>query len=453
MARGPDYNGGIPLRTSEANEEKLKDYSTDDQGRRIPAPPHYDRQELIERYHRRTLKSQDLVKEGRKRTEASAIAARQTLQTESSKGLSASDQQAKTQISPAPAFTEPLFPPLPLYGPPSHLRSLQVTFFRILSFFCTIGFLLVIFLGAIFTSLLLEICSRIFRRVMLHDPDRHRKFIELESKRKREHAGKHVKVTDNIPYYAGLLDIEVEQFTCETLDGFTLHLQRLHDRRPGALPAQRKYPVLLLHGLLQSSGAFCVNDEDSLSFYLCRQGFDVWLGNNRCWFRPERMCPRFAGFMYTNVGTDSALTYGDPRLWAWNIRQLGGLDLPALLETVCTHTNRERIGFVAHSQGTTQTFCSLSRDQKPEIGLHLDSFCALAPAVYAGALIDKLQFKFMRILGPQGFRLFFGIHAFIPFMMTMQATLPGSWYGLVGFYVLKFLFGWGDSLWGNASRT
>lgn len=131
------------------------------------------------------------------------------------------------------------------------------------------------------------------------------------------------------------------------------------------------------------------------------------------------------------------------------MRQLGGLDLPALIQTVCEHTNRERIGFVAHSQGTTQTFCSLSRDQRPEIGLKLDSFCALAPAVYAGALIDKLQFKFMRILGPKGFRLFFGINAFIPFMMTMQSILPGSWYGQVGFYVFQFLFGWDDSLWGK----
>lgn len=83
----------------------------------------------------------------------------------------------------------------------------------------------------------------------------------------------------------------------------------------------------------------------------------------------------------------------------------------------------------------------------------MDSFCALAPAVFAGALIDKLQFKFMRALGPNGFRLFFGINAFIPLMMTMQSFLPGSWYGQVGYLVFNFLFGWSDGLWDRRLKS
>lgn len=132
---------------------------------------------------------------------------------------------------------------------------------------------------------------------------------------------------------------------------------------------------------------------------------------------------------------------------------MGGLDLPALIDTVCKHTNRERIGFVGHSQGTTQTFCSLSRDQNPELGLKMDSFCALAPATHAGALIDKLQFKFMRVLGAKGFRLFFGINAFIPIMMTFQKLLPGSWYGQTGYLVFNFLFNWTDALWDRRLKS
>ena len=48
-------------------------------------------------------------------------------------------------------------------------------------------------------------------------------------------------------------------------------------------PSQKpKFPILMIHGLLQSAGAYCTNDNDSLAFYLCKAGYDVWLGNNRC---------------------------------------------------------------------------------------------------------------------------------------------------------------------------
>ncbi len=69
-----------------------------------------------------------------------------------------------------------------------------------------------------------------------------------------------------------------------------------------------------MHGLLQSAGAYCVNDDDSLAFYLCKSGYDVWLGNNRCGFKPKH----------------ALLEYSDPRMWCWNIRQMGVFDLPAL---------------------------------------------------------------------------------------------------------------------------
>jgi pimeloyl-ACP methyl ester carboxylesterase len=42
-------------------------------------------------------------------------------------------------------------------------------------------------------------------------------------------------------------------------------------------PGKRKpkYPIILLHGLLQSSGVYVTNDEHSLGFWLCKQGYDV----------------------------------------------------------------------------------------------------------------------------------------------------------------------------------
>lgn len=85
--------------------------------------------------------------------------------------------------------------------------------------------------------------------------------------------------------------------------------------------------MLLLHGLMQSTGAFCVNDENSLAFFLCKSGYDVWLGNNRGYFKPQH----------------KSLKPSNPKFWAWNLRQMGCLDLSALVSHVCAETGRKKV--------------------------------------------------------------------------------------------------------------
>ena len=165
-------------------------------------------------------------------------------------------------------------------------------------------------------------------------------------------------------------------------------------------------------------------------------GYDVWLGNNRCGFKPEHQM----------------LTYDDPRMWNWNIRQMGVMDLPALISRVLSETGFAKLGLVCHSQGTTETFVALAKEQRPDLGDKISVFCALAPAVYAGPLIGKMYLKFMRIISPNMFRVFFGIHAFIPFMMTMHSYLPGTLYGAMGYRVFSFLFNWSDARWDRGLR-
>ena len=72
--------------------------------------------------------------------------------------------------------------------------------------------------------------------------------------------------------------------------------------------------------------------------------------------------------------------------------------------------------------------------------------------MYAGPLIGKMYFKFMRIISPGMFRLMFGIHAFIPFMLTMHTWLPGKIYGALGYRVFSFLFNWSDKRWDRGLR-
>jgi pimeloyl-ACP methyl ester carboxylesterase len=265
----------------------------------------------------------------------------------------------------------------------------------------------------------------------------------------------------DVGWYARSVGLDCETVEVQTEDGFIIELWHLFNPRTAkpvpsgerqlhspdifrtesnGLPADqnlRKYPVLLIHGLLQSSGAYCCTDDDSLAFYLAKSGLDVWLGNNRCGFNPRH----------------TMLEATDPRMWNWNIRQMGVLDLPALVSRVLHETGFEKLALIAHSQGTTQTLVSLAKEQRPEIGDKISLVCLLAPAAYAGPLIDKIKLKFFRLVSHNLFRIIFGIHAFIPFMMVMHRTLPAKFYGFMGYRVFNFLFSWTDERWDRGLRN
>ncbi|KAI4120934.1 MAG: hypothetical protein LQ338_006666, partial [Usnochroma carphineum] len=402
-----------------------------------------------------------------------------------------------------PTETHPLFPQMPLYGPPTLLRNLQSFGFRLSSAILSLAFLGTIVLGALFTSLP-PLLQHVYLRLTFRNPDSRRPFYEEEKRRmkarresarawkrqRRRHTsfsnqghdegctghedeyeptegGRDPLVCD-LGYYARRVGLDVEEFSVLTEDGFIISLWHIYNPKEYARtsprhrdrdeptvfpksyldnrnvtpsqqypPSKQKYPVLLVHGLLQSVGAYCTNDDDSLAFYLAKSGYDVWLGNNRHGFHPRHQM----------------LTYNDPRMWNWNIRQMGVMDFPALISRVLSETGFPKLGLVCHSQGTTEAFVALAKEQRPELGSKISVFCALAPAVYAGPLIGKMYFKFMRIISPSMFRLIFGVHAFIPFMMTMHRWLPGSLYGALGYRVFSFLFDWSDARWDRGLRN
>ncbi|PKK53558.1 hypothetical protein CI102_2040 [Trichoderma harzianum] len=395
------------------------------------------------------------------------------------------DSQGTLRHTMPPSHTNPLFPPLPLYGPPSLLRNIQCWFFRSTSFVLSMEFLGVIVLGSLFTSIP-KWCKALFlpneeKKRPFYEQEQQNAAIREEKEKDWDPSGAQRRldvdetIVDEYPpteggkdpiicdvgYYARRVGLDVETFKVETEDGFIIELWHVYDpkehtpldetsreklgptvfqeptQQPGNLGKKRKFPVLLMHGLLQSSGAYCCNDEQSLAFWLCKSGYDVWLGNNRCGFKPQHVL----------------LDYGDPRMWCWNIRQMGVFDLPALISRVLHETGFEKISLICHSQGTTQTLVALAKEQRPDLGEKLTVFCALAPAAYAGPLIGKMYFKFMRIISPGMFRLMFGIHAFIPLMMQMHALLDPRLYGWLGYKVFSFLFDWTDERWDRGLRN
>jgi hypothetical protein len=247
-----------------------------------------------------------------------------------------SREDGEATIEMAPAFTDPLFPPLSVYGPTTLPRRLQCLVFRVTSGVLSLCFLAVVVLGAGAESLPVGF-ARWWRRVKGEDPDRDRPFIkeereramrgeesvkECEEQRRRAsenrgwdemsrgrrnilECGGRDRLLCDIAYYVRRVGLEAETFLVETEDGFLLELHHVYDpddppyyagieqrgvveegvkgmnetktytplesrARPNGKQRKRRYPVLLIHGLLQSAGAFCVNDEDSLAFYLVR---------------------------------------------------------------------------------------------------------------------------------------------------------------------------------------
>ena len=400
------------------------------------------------------------------------------------------------RIAMPPSSTNPLFAPPPLYGPPSFKRNIQCYVFRILSFVLSLTFMVLVVVGAVFSSIP-TIFKNTWIQLTLRNPDKRRPHYEEEKLRERirkesdeswkKRSSKEISRTRldgnverdvgfeeftpteggpdplirDIGYYARRVGLDVKEFKVQTEDGFIISLYHVYNPLDFAplTEAERaaqesdtlvdsppfgasrsfkrpKFPILMMHGLLQSAGVYCANDEESLAFYLCKEGYDVWLGNNRCGFQPEH----------------TVFNYADPRMWAWNVRQMSVMDLPALISRVLSETGFEKLGLIGHSQGTTQAFIALSKNQRPDLGDKLTVVCALAPAAYSGSHLEKPYFKFMRLISPRVFRMIFGIHAFIPMMLTTYAIVPKRIYGAMGYQVFSFLFNWCDDRWDRGLR-
>lgn len=241
------------------------------------------------------------------------------------------------------------------------------------------------------------------------------------------------KLVFDLRYYVRLAGFDLETHKVETADGYYLEVDRIIERNKSE--EKRRYPVLLLPGLMQSSAAYCTAGPESIAFTLFRAGYDVWLGNNRCGFDPEHK-------VYSRWSTE---------MWDWSIEDLGNKDCPAMVEYVRAYTASSHVAVAAHSQGTTQMFLGLSRQGTPDMGLHISSFSALAPAVYAGPLIDRWFLRMLRH-GVRGYRMLVGYRSFMGIMGSMHKILPLRIFVYTGYIVFNYMLGWSDRQWDRHYR-
>lgn len=318
-----------------------------------------------------------------------------------------------------------------IHDPGSHLMSTSVDHrewdyskskqrvFNVTSHICTFLFLNVLFTFAVFNAILQWLKS-LFVRL-------NRKETPTDPKSKAE-----LKLIPDLNYYFRLYGLQVNTYDVTTDDGYVLTIQRIIDPQESAEDRAKRLPILCVHGLLQSSGSFCSSGKQSLAYYFHQQGYDVWLGNNRCGFEAKH----------------TFLSPSDHKMWDWDIIDMAQKDLPALIEHVLIScdSQAESVTLVCHSQGTTQGFITLDSD-KFGLSSKINCFVALSPAVFGGELLEKRLFiRFIAWMSLKKF--FFGINSFIPFAMTMRKYIGTSKaYCQLSYMMFNYLFDWNDTLW------
>ncbi|KAI9199859.1 Alpha/Beta hydrolase protein [Polychytrium aggregatum] len=234
------------------------------------------------------------------------------------------------------------------------------------------------------------------------------------------------RATPDPHYYIQEQGFHSSQYWAETEDGFLLSIQRIVAARRRS--RSYKGTVLLMHGLFQSSGVYITNQSDSLAFYLAREGYDVWLGNNRCVEKRHR-----------------TLTPSDVGFWDWSLEDLARYDFPCLVKFVVNHSGADTITYIGHSQGNAQAFLGLALS--PEVAKHLKCFIALAPAVYIGSLLQQGPMALLTNCPSRLFRRIFGIKQFLPIMDVVQNYVHAPAFAAVAYHMFHYLFHWSDRNW------
>ena len=122
-------------------------------------------------------------------------------------------------------------------------------------------------------------------------------------------------------------------------------------------------PVMLQHGLLDSSTTWLVNKK-SLGYMLYDLGYDVWMTNNR---------GNKYGRDHESLNPDI-----DKKFWDFTYDEMAEYDVPSNLEFILKESSKyEKVVYIGHSQGTIQLFAALSSN--PSLNDKIAQFHALGP--------------------------------------------------------------------------
>nr|CAH0101930.1 unnamed protein product [Daphnia galeata] len=182
---------------------------------------------------------------------------------------------------------------------------------------------------------------------------------------------------------------EVHNVTTD--DGYILELHRI----PPSSNNTPKKVVLLMHGVVESSGTWLVNPSSrSLAILLADQSYDVWLGN----YRGNRYSRRHI-----------TLNPKQAQFWKFSWDEIGNYDIPSIINYILKETGQSKLSYIGHSLGCGVFFIAMVKH--PELNSKIDIMIALAPLSSFAHFTTPL----FRILTP--------FSKIIQFFLRMKRTL------------------------------
>lgn len=215
-------------------------------------------------------------------------------------------------------------------------------------------------------------------------------------------------------------NVPFQQFLIKTDDDYLLTIHRIP-------PVIKNSPIVYLHhGLLMCSDIWCckLKREENLPFLLHDLGYDVWLGNNR-------------GNKYSTNHLHWKPLHR--RFWDFSIDEFAFFDIPNTIDFILNYCNKKKLICIGFSQGSAQTFASLSI--KKDLNEKIEKFIAISPAMTPSGIHNKILDFFLKS-SPNIVYYLFGYRVLLPSAKLWQRILKPSWFVFIIDKATKLLFNW-----------
>ncbi|KAH8271818.1 hypothetical protein KR044_007040, partial [Drosophila immigrans] len=149
---------------------------------------------------------------------------------------------------------------------------------------------------------------------------------------------------------------EVHKVT--TKDNYVLTVHRI--------PRRGAIPVLLVHGLFDTSATWLIMGPDKgLGYMLYDAGYDVWMANCRgnTYAKEHKIYSRF-----------------QEKFWDFSFHEMGIYDLPATIDYALNNTGFSQLHYIGHSQGTLSFW--IMGSERPEYMKKIILMQAMAPIAF-----------------------------------------------------------------------
>ncbi|CAG5013326.1 unnamed protein product [Parnassius apollo] len=150
----------------------------------------------------------------------------------------------------------------------------------------------------------------------------------------------------NFTEFARNYGYAAEEHTVITEDGYILSIFRI-PKGKNCRGRVRQPPVLLMHGLLQSSDSWLdAGPSAGLAFLISDACYDLWVGNVR---------GTYYGRRNVRLNPDA-----DSQFWNFTSHEMGILDVPSIINYMLNETGSSELIYVGYSQGARIFFIMCS---------------------------------------------------------------------------------------------